>query len=161
VEGPPAHPAGFPINPATPDKKRKNPRGLNPAEVLAFPKIQATIRDNGAAEVVVAGNSRNVASAESLPQLCENALAVVVGEAKTLNRPVRVAIDDPEGHGELLVSPDGSKESVGYTAKVGRRRAEAPTTAAASAVAAVSETAPVGPPGPSSPMCMTVAPTPR
>jgi hypothetical protein len=53
--------------------------GLNPAEVLAFPKIQATIRDNGAAEVVVAGNSRNVASAESLPQLRENALAVVVG----------------------------------------------------------------------------------
>ncbi|MBO1269502.1 MinD/ParA family ATP-binding protein [Arthrobacter cavernae] len=104
--------------------------GLNPADVLAFPKIQAIVRDNGTAEVVVAGNSRNVQTAESLQELRENALAVVVGEARTLNRPVRVQIDDPEGHGELLVSPDGSKESVSYTAKAPRRRAEPPATTA-------------------------------
>ena len=55
--------------------------GLNPTEVLAFPKIQAIVRDNGTAEVVVAGNSRTVAPAESLQQLRENALALVVGEA--------------------------------------------------------------------------------
>jgi MinD-like ATPase involved in chromosome partitioning or flagellar assembly len=119
--------------------------GLNPTEVLAFPRIQAIVRDNGTADVVVAGNSRTVAPAGSLQQLRENALAIVVREARTLNRPVRVAIDDPEGHGELLVSPDGSKESVSYTAKPARRRADAPTTTATPVAAAVIETAPVEP----------------
>jgi cellulose biosynthesis protein BcsQ len=118
--------------------------GLNPTEVLAFPRIQAIVRDNGTAEVVVAGNSRTVAPAESLQQLRENALALVVGEAKTLNRAVRVAIDDPEGHGEVIVSPDGSKESVSYTPKPARRRAEGLTTTAAPVSAAV-ETATVEP----------------
>src|SRR4051812_21264527 len=109
--------------------------GLTPTEVLAFPKIQAIVRDNGTADVIVAGNSRAVARAGSLQQLRENALALVVGEAKTLNRAVRVAIDGPEGHGELIVSPDGSTESVSYTPKPVRRRIrEAATTAAAPAV---------------------------
>jgi cellulose biosynthesis protein BcsQ len=107
--------------------------GLNPTEVLAFPKIKAIVRDNGTAEVVVAGNSRTVAAAGSLQQLRANALDIVIGEAKRLNRFVRVAIDDPEGHGELLVSPDGSKESVSYSVKPARRRAEAPATKAAPA----------------------------
>ncbi|WP_427136571.1 chromosome partitioning protein ParA [Pseudarthrobacter sp. S9] len=136
--------------------------GLNPTEVLAFPKIQAIVRDNGTADVVVAGNSRTVARAESLQQLRENALAIVVGEAKTLNRPVRVAIDDPEGHGELLVSPDGSKESVSYTAKPARRRAEAPAATAAPVTAAVTGTAPVEParphPAPAQPGPVSEAP---
>jgi cellulose biosynthesis protein BcsQ len=119
--------------------------GLNPTEVLAFPKIQAIVRDNGTAEVVVAGNSRPVATAGSLQQLRENALAIVVREAKPLSRPVRVAIDDPEGHGELLVSPDGSKESISYTPKRAHRPAEAPTTTAAPTATAMIETAPVHP----------------
>lgn len=119
--------------------------GLTPTEVLAFPRIQAIVRDNGTAEVVVAGNSRTVASAESLQQLRENVLALVVGEARTLNRAVRVAIDDPEGHGELIVSPDGSKESVSYTPKPARRRAEAQTTTAAPVAPAAIETAPMEP----------------
>ncbi|MGO4806986.1 chromosome partitioning protein ParA [Arthrobacter sp. 2MCAF15] len=119
--------------------------GLNPTEVLAFPRIRAIVRDNGTAEVVVAGNSRTVAPAESLQQLRENALALVVGEAKTLKRAVRVAIDDPEGQGELIVSPDGSKESVNYTPKPAHRGAEAPTTTAAPVAAAVIETLPVEP----------------
>lgn len=100
--------------------------GLTPADVLAFPKIHAIVRDNGTAEVVVAGNSRAVETAESLQQLRENALAVVVREAQTLDRPVRVQIEDPEGHGELIVTPDGNKESVSYTPKAARRRAEPP-----------------------------------
>jgi cellulose biosynthesis protein BcsQ len=119
--------------------------GLNPTEVLTFPKIHAIVRDNGTADVVVAGNSRPVAQAASLQELRENALALVVGEAKTLNRAVRVAIDDPEGHGELIVSPDGSKESVSYTPKPAGRRAEAPTTTAAPVAAAVIATLPVEP----------------
>lgn len=108
--------------------------GLNPADVLAFPKIQAIVRDNGTAEVVVAGNSRTVEIAESMQQLRENALAIVVREAQTLDRPVRVQIEDPEGHGELIVTPDGNKESVSYTAKVARRRAEPPLATPALAI---------------------------
>jgi cellulose biosynthesis protein BcsQ len=119
--------------------------GRNPTEVLAFPKIQAIVRDNGTAEVVVAGNSRTVTPGGSLQQLRENALALVVGEARTLNRAVRVAIDDPEGHGELIVSPNGSKESVSYTPKPARRRAEAPTTTAAPVAGALTETTPIEP----------------
>src|SRR6476661_74719 len=98
--------------------------GINPADVLVFPKIQAIVRDNGTAEVVVAGNSRAVETAASLQQLRENALAIVVREAQTLDRPVRVQIEDPEGHGELIVTPDGDKKSVSYIAKAARRRAE-------------------------------------
>jgi cellulose biosynthesis protein BcsQ len=96
------------------------------AEVLAFPNIRAIVRDNGTAEVVVAGNSRIVPAGESLQDLRNNALALVVGEAQTLNRPVRVQIEDPEGYGELIVHPDNTIESVSYEARPARRRAEAP-----------------------------------
>ena len=64
--------------------------GTTPTEVMAFPKIKAIVRDNGTAEVVVAGNSRVVPAGESLQDLRNNALALVVGEAQTLQRPVRV-----------------------------------------------------------------------
>ncbi|MEW1920729.1 chromosome partitioning protein ParA [Pseudarthrobacter oxydans] len=97
-----------------------------PTEVLAFPNIKAIISDNGTAEVVVAGNSRVVPAGETLQDLRDNALALVVAEAKTLQRPVRVRIEDPEGHGELIVHPDGNVESVSYEARPARRRAEAP-----------------------------------
>ena len=102
--------------------------GTTSAEVLAFPKIRAVVRDNGTAEVVVAGNSRIVPGGESLQDLRSNALALVVGEAQTLQRPVRVQIEDPEGHGELIVHPDNKIESVSYEARPARRRAEAPET---------------------------------
>ena len=66
--------------------------GITPIEVMAFPNIRAIVRDNGTAEVVVAGNSRIVPAGESLQDLRNNALALVVGEAQTLQRPVRVQI---------------------------------------------------------------------
>jgi cellulose biosynthesis protein BcsQ len=96
-----------------------------PTEVLAFPKIRAIVRDNGTAEVIVAGNSRVVPDGESLQDLRNNALALVLGEAQTLQRPVRVQIEDPDGHGELIVHPDNKIESVSYETHPARRRAEA------------------------------------
>lgn len=114
------------------------------AEVLAFPNIKAIISDNGTAEVVVAGNSRVVPAGETLQDLRDNALALVVAEAKTLQRPVRVRIEDPEGHGALIVHPDGNVESVSYETRPARRpsaAAPASTPAAAAAVEA-SDTAP-------------------
>ena len=132
--------------------------GLNPTEVLAFPRIQAIVRDNGTAEVTVAGNSRTVAPAGSLQQLRANALALVVGEARTLNRAVRVAIDDPEGHGELIVSPDGSKESVSYTPKPARRRAGAPAAAALIGTTPVEPVQPQAAPADTTPNREAVAP---
>ncbi|ABK05826.1 hypothetical protein Arth_4185 (plasmid) [Arthrobacter sp. FB24] len=116
--------------------------GTTPTQVLAFPNIRAIVRDNGTAEVVVAGNSRIVPAADSVQELRTNALALIVGEAQTLQRPVRVQIEDPDGHGELIVHPDNTIESVSYEPTPARRRAEAPATTPATAAPAVIETVP-------------------
>ena len=117
-------------------------------EVLAFPSIRAIVRDNGTAEVVVAGNSRVVPDGETLQDLRNNALALVVGEAQTLKRPVRVQIEDPEGHGELIVHPDNKIESVSYEPRPARRRAQAPETTPETVAPAVIDTVPVAAPKP-------------
>lgn len=122
--------------------------GTTPTQVMAFPSIKAIVRDNGTAEVVVAGNSRIVPAGESLQDLRNNALALVVGEAQTLQRPVRVQIEDPDGHGELIVHPDNKIESVSYEPRTARRRAEAPATTPETAAPAVIETTPLTAPGP-------------
>lgn len=118
--------------------------GSTPTQGMAFPKIRAVVRDNGTAEVVVAGNSRIVPAGDSLQELRNNALAVVVSEARTLQRPVRVQIEDPEGHGELIVHPDHTIESVSYEARsISRRRAKAAAKTPASVSPAVIVTEPV------------------
>lgn len=122
--------------------------GTTPTEVMAFPKIRAIVRDNGTAEVLVAGNSRIVPAGESLQDLRTNALALVVGEAQTLQRPVRVQIEDPEGHGELIVHPDNTIESLSYEVRPARRRAEAPETTPETVAPTVIDTVPVRAPEP-------------
>lgn len=122
--------------------------GTTPTEVLAFPNIRAIVRDNGTAEVVVAGNSRIVPAGDSVQDLRNNALALVVGEAQTLQRPVRVQIEDPEGHGELIVHPDNKIESVSYEPRPARRRAEAPETTPETVAPTVIDTIPVAAPEP-------------
>lgn len=116
--------------------------GTTPTEVMAFPNIRAIVRDNGTAEVIVAGNSRIVPAGDSVQELRNNALALIVGEAQTLQRPVRVRIEDPEGHGELIVYPDNRIESVSYDPAPARRRAEAPETTPQTVAPAIIETAP-------------------
>ncbi|MCI0143915.1 AAA family ATPase [Arthrobacter bambusae] len=122
--------------------------GTAPTEVLAFPKISAIVRENRTAEVIVAGNSRIVPAGESLQELRNNALALVMGEAQTLQRPVRVQIEDPEGHGELIVHPDNKIESVSYEPRPTRRRAEAPETTPGTVAPAVTDAAPARAPQP-------------
>ncbi|MCU1567073.1 MAG: hypothetical protein JWQ56_2010, partial [Pseudarthrobacter sp.] len=122
--------------------------GTTPAEVMAFPKIRAIVRDNGTAEVVVAGNSRVVPAGDTVQDLRNNALALVMGEAQTLRRPVRVRIEDPDGHGELIVHPDNRIESVSYAARPARRRAEAPETTPDTKAPADIATVPVPAPQP-------------
>ena len=91
MEGQPPHPARIlnanPLSLLTPKEQAD---GYCTNGSLAFPSIKAIVRDNGTAEVVVAGNSRIVPAGESLQGLRKNALALVVGEAQTLQRPVRV-----------------------------------------------------------------------
>jgi len=116
--------------------------GTTPTEVMAFPNIRAIVRDNGTAEVVVAGNSRVVPAGDSVQELRNNALALIVGEAQTLQRPVRVRIEDPEGHGELIVHPDNRIESVSYDPRQSRRRAETPETTPKAVAPAIIETVP-------------------
>lgn len=136
--------------------------GTTPTEVMAFPNIRAIVRDNGTAEVVVAGNSRVVPAGESVQELRNNALALIVGEAQTLQRPVRVQIEDPEGHGELIVHPDNKIESVSYDPRQTRRRAEAPESTPKAVVPAIIETVPaqepVAAPAESAPVPVPAAP---
>lgn len=144
MEGQPAHPAHrvgalTSINPSTLGIRFMS---TTPTEVLAFPNIKAIISDNGTAEVVVAGNSRVVPAGETLQELRDNALALVVAEAKTLQRPVRVRIEDPEGHGELIVHPGGNVKSVSYEPRPARRRTAAPASTHAAATGEVSDSAP-------------------
>ncbi|MCU1574420.1 MAG: hypothetical protein JWO93_2502 [Micrococcaceae bacterium] len=122
--------------------------GTTPTEVMAFPNIRAIVRDNGTAEVVVAGNSRVVPAGDSVQELRNNALALVVVEAQTLQRPVPVQIEDPEGHGELIVHPDNKIESVSYEPTPARRRAEAPETTPTTVAPAVIDTVPAPAPEP-------------
>ena len=122
--------------------------GTTQTEVMAFPNIRAIVRDNGTAEVIVAGNSRIVPAGDSVQELRKNALALIVGEAQTLQRPVRVRIEDPDGHGELIVHPDNRIESVSYEPAPARRRAEAPETTPATVAPAVIETVPAPTPEP-------------
>ncbi|MET3952825.1 chromosome partitioning protein ParA [Arthrobacter sp. UYEF36] len=117
--------------------------GTPPNEVLAFPNIRAIVRDNGTAEVIVAGNSRVVPAGDTVQELRTNALALIVGEAQTLQRPVRVRIEDPDGQGELIVHPDNKIESVSYDPNQSRRRAEAPETTPKTVAPAIIETVPV------------------
>lgn len=122
--------------------------GITPTEVMAFPNIRAIVRDNGTAEVIVAGNSRVVPAGGSVQELRSNALALIVVEAQTLQRPVRVRIEDPEGHGELIVHPDNKIESVSYDPAPARRRAEAPETTPTTVAPAVIDTVPAPAPEP-------------
>ena len=136
--------------------------GTTPPQVLAFPQIRAIVRDNGTAEVLVAGNSRIVPAGDTVQELRNNALALIVGEAQTLQRPVRVKIEDPEGQGELIVHPDKRIESVSYDPRPARRRAEAPETTPQAAAPAIMETVsaqePVAPPTESAPVPAPAAP---
>ncbi|MET3937142.1 chromosome partitioning protein ParA [Arthrobacter sp. OAP107] len=117
-----------------------------PTEVLAFPNIKAIIGDNGTAEVVVAGNSRVVPAGKTLQDLRDNALALVVAEARRLQRPVRVRIEDPEGQGELIVHPDGNVESVSYEPRAARRRTGSAASTPAAAAPEVVQNAPIAAP---------------
>ncbi|MCB5275516.1 hypothetical protein BJG92_03067 [Arthrobacter sp. SO5] len=119
-----------------------------PNEVLAFPNIRAIVRDNGTAEVIVAGNSRVVPAGDTVQELRTNALALIVGEAQTLQRPVRVRIEDPDGQGELIVHPDSRIESVSYDPHQSRRRAEAPATTPPTVAPAIIETVAAPTPSP-------------
>ncbi|MBG0741119.1 chromosome partitioning protein ParA [Paeniglutamicibacter antarcticus] len=132
--------------------------GTTPTEVLAFPSIRAIVGVNGTAEVIVAGNSRVVPAGESVQELRRNALALVVVEAQTLKRPVRVRIEDPEGHGELIVHPDHRIESLSYQAHPTRRRADAPETAPETGAPAVIDAVPAAPAAVPEPVA-AVAPT--
>ncbi|AOT05908.1 chromosome partitioning protein ParA [Arthrobacter sp. U41] len=115
--------------------------GTTPTQVLAFPTITAIVRGNGTSEVIVAGNSRVVAG-DSVQELRNNALSLIVGEAQTLQRPLRVRIEDPDGQGELIVHPDKKIESVSYEPAPARRRAEAPATTPRTVAPAIIDTVP-------------------
>ena len=135
MEGQPAHPAlvlsAAPLQPHT----RKEASSWAPHQPRSWPF--PTSGPSSATTAPPRSSSRETPASslpgQTLQDLRNNALALVVGEAQTLQRPVRVRIEDPEGHGELIVHPGGKIESVSYEPRPGRRRTAAPASTPAAA----------------------------
>lgn len=77
------------------------------SRVPEFPRVSATIRDGGGGEVVINGTAHPV-TATTVERTRATVLSLVAGKAaRSVQRPVRVAVDDPTGQWLLLVHPDG------------------------------------------------------
>jgi MinD-like ATPase involved in chromosome partitioning or flagellar assembly len=75
-------------------------------QALDFPKIDAVLRANGTGEVTINGTSHAVQAKDEAAVLRE-ALRLITDTAAQLGRPVKVSTTDPDGHGLIIVSPEG------------------------------------------------------
>ncbi|WP_285251207.1 chromosome partitioning protein ParA [Pseudarthrobacter sp. fls2-241-R2A-168] len=75
-------------------------------QALDFPKINAVLRTNGTGEVTINGTSHAIEAADEAAVLSD-ALRIITETAAQLGRPVRVSTTDPDGHGLIIVSPEG------------------------------------------------------
>lgn len=76
-------------------------------QALDFPKINAVLRPNGTGEVTINGTSHAIEAANEAAVLAD-ALRLITETAVQLGRPVRVSTTDPDGHGLIIVSPEGT-----------------------------------------------------
>lgn len=107
-------------------------------QALDFPKIDAVLRANGTGEVTINGTSHPI-HAEDEPGVLREALRLITDTAAQLGRPVKVSTTDPDGQGQIVVSPEGSV-SEAAAVKPAPRRQKAPT--AAPLITSVPEAAP-------------------
>jgi MinD-like ATPase involved in chromosome partitioning or flagellar assembly len=104
-------------------------------QALDFPKIHAVLRTNGTGEVTINGTSHPI-QADDEAAVLQEALRLITDTAAHLGRPVKVTTTDPDGQGQIVVSPEGHV-SEAAPAKAAPRRQKAP--AAAPLVAPVPE----------------------
>ncbi|MHA7177929.1 MinD/ParA family ATP-binding protein [Arthrobacter sp. Sr24] len=107
-------------------------------QALDFPKIDAVLRANGTGEVTINGTSHPI-QAEDEPGVLREALRLITDTAAQLGRPVKVSTTDPDGQGQIVVSPEGAV-SEAAPVKPAPRRQKAPT--AAPLITSVPEAAP-------------------
>src|SRR5450631_1908389 len=101
---------GRPQLPHRPGQLTPDPTGK--VEVpAAWPDAVATVREDGSAEVTIAGLEHRVH--EATLALARDAIVAHVGEqaARPRGRPVRLLTTDPAGVWKLIVHPDGKVEA--------------------------------------------------
>lgn len=76
-------------------------------QALDFPKIDAVLRANGTGEVTINGTSHPI-QAEDEAAVLREALRLITDTAEQLGRPVKVTTTDPDGQGQIIVSPEGT-----------------------------------------------------
>ncbi|WP_427019528.1 MinD/ParA family ATP-binding protein (plasmid) [Pseudarthrobacter sp. P1] len=76
-------------------------------QALDFPKIAAVLRANGTGEVTINGTSHPIQAADEAAVLRE-ALRLITDTAAELGRPVKVTTTDPDGQGQIVVTPEGT-----------------------------------------------------
>src|SRR5690606_37468046 len=73
----------------------------------AWPRIEATIHDDGTGEVSIGGSTHQV-HAEDLPAARDQVRQLVADTARKLGRPVRAVMTDPDGQWPPIVKTDGT-----------------------------------------------------
>ena len=98
--------------PHQPGQLTPEPSGEPEIEAPApWPDVVATVREDGSAEVTIAGLEHRVH--EDTLDLARDAIVAHVGEhaARAWGRPVRLLTTDPAGQWKLIVHPDGKIEA--------------------------------------------------
>lgn len=119
----------------------------------AWPRIEATIHDDGTGEVTIGGSTHQV-QAEDLPAARDQVRRLVADTARKLGRPVRAVMTDPDGQWPLIVKTDGTLEADETAEARPRPRTETPARTAveparpAAAPADDTTTAEAAPPAP-------------
>lgn len=88
---------------------------------LDFPKIDAVLRANGTGEVTINGTSHQI-QAENEAAVLREALRLITDTAAQLGRPVKVTTTDPDGQGQIIVSPEGAVREAALAKPASRRQ---------------------------------------
>lgn len=90
-------------------------------QALDFPKIDAVLRANGTGEVTINGTSHPF-QAEDEATVLREALRLITDTAAQLGRPVKVTTTDPDGQGQIIVSPEGTVSEAAPVKSAPRRQ---------------------------------------
>lgn len=95
-------------------------------QALDFPKIDAVLRANGTGEVTINGTSHPIQADDEAAVLRE-ALRLITDTAAQLGRPVKVTTTDPDGQGQIVVSPEGTVSEAAPVKATTRRQKDTVT----------------------------------
>src|SRR5665647_2370671 len=76
-------------------------------EAATWPRVEATLNDDGTAEVSIGGTVHPIAAA-SLEEARAQVIALVAQKAGQLGRPLRALTRDPAGEWPIVIHPDGT-----------------------------------------------------